>query len=51
VAEFFKELNGMAEIHLKCEEAETKFKDESDIPEHFPSHVTCEHLEGGMMDR
>ncbi len=49
VAEFFKELYGVAEIHVKCKEAKTKFKDESDIPEHFPSHVTCE-TSGGRHD-
>jgi hypothetical protein len=39
---------------LNAKKPKTKFKDESDIPEHFPSHVTCETsqgLEGGMMDR
>jgi hypothetical protein len=49
VAEFLKELYGVADIHLKCKEAETKFKDESDVPEHFPSHVTCE-TSGGRHD-
>jgi hypothetical protein len=39
VAEFLKELYGVAEIHLKCKEAKTKSKDESDIPEHSP--ITC----------
>ncbi len=39
VAELLKELYGVADIHLKCKEAKTKFKDESDVPEHFPSHV------------
>jgi hypothetical protein len=54
VAEFLKELYGVAEIHLKCKEAKTKSKDESDIPEHSPSHVTCETSQGlevGTMDR
>ncbi len=39
MAELLKELYGVADIHLKCKEAKTKFKDESDVPEHFPSHV------------
>jgi hypothetical protein len=51
VAEFLKELYGVAEIHLKCKEAKTKFKDESDVAEHFHHMLHAKHLEGGMMDR